>query len=163
MILAPTELSHVFPSVWSKCQCVLMRVATGSGLRSVSAFINCGRDTPIPASTSTLPSGPVRTAMFPPEPSSALIVLRSLCTAIGEVAALSLIRLTRPRASAKAWRGLSPPVAAKPPEARQQRQKARLEKPEDCVAFILSSIRAKTDASALQGKEWHAPLLSRDS
>ena len=74
--------------------------------------------------------------MFPPEPSSTLMLLRSLCTTIGEVAALSLIRLTRPRASAKAWRGLSPRVAAKPPEARQQRQKARLDRPEACVAFI---------------------------
>jgi hypothetical protein len=143
MIFAPTELSHVFPSVWSKCQCVLMSVVIGSGLSSTSAFINCGRDTPMPASTITLPSGPVRTAIFPPEPSSALMLLRSLCTAMGEVAALSLIRLTRPRASAKAWRGLSPLVAAKPPEATQQRQKARLDKPEECVAFILSSTRAK--------------------
>ena len=55
--------------------------------------------------------------MFPPEPSSALMLLRSLCAAIGEVAALSLIRLTRPRASAKAWRGVSETVAAKPAEA----------------------------------------------
>jgi hypothetical protein len=47
-----------------------------------------------------------------------------------------LIRLTRPRASAKAWRGLSPLVAAKPPEARQQRQKARLDTPKECVLVI---------------------------
>src|ERR1700722_2720989 len=93
-------------------------------------------DTPMPASTSALPSGPVRTAMFPPEPSSALMLLRSLCTTIGEVAALSLIRLTRPRASAKAWRGVSPLVAAKPLEATQQRQKARLDRAEGCVLVI---------------------------
>src|ERR1700722_19441145 len=117
-------------------------------------------DTPMPASTSALPSGPVRTAMFPPEPSSALMLLRSLCVTIGEVAALSLIRLTRPRASAKAWRGLIPFVAAKPPEAMQQRQNARLDKPEECAAFILSSIRADTDASALPGKEWHTAIAS---
>ena len=68
----------------------------------------------MPASTSTLPSGPVRTAMFPPEPSSTLILLRSLWVTIGETAALSLMRLTRPRASANAARGVShPPVAAK--------------------------------------------------
>ena len=41
------------------------------------------------------------------------IVFRSPCVTIGETAALSLIRLTRPRASAKASRGVShPPVAA---------------------------------------------------
>ena len=74
--------------------------------------------------------------MFPPEPSSTLMLLRSLCTTIGEVAALSLIRLTRPRASAKAWRGVSPLVAAKPLEAMQQRQKARLDRPEGCVLVI---------------------------
>ena len=136
MIFAPTEFSPRVSSVWSKCQCVLMSVVIGSELRSASALVNCGRDTRMPASTSTLPSGPVRTAMFPPEPSSALMLLRSLCTAIGEVAALSLIRLTRPRASAKACRGLSPVVAAKPPEARQQRQKARLDRPEECALVI---------------------------
>ena len=67
-------------------------------------LVICGRETPMPASISTLPSGPVSTAMVPPEPSSTLMLLRSLCVTIGEVAALSLIRLTMPRASAKAWR-----------------------------------------------------------
>ena len=67
------------------------------------------RDTPMPASISTLPSGPVRTAMFPPEPSSALMLPRSLCVTMGETAALSLIKLTRPRASAKTSRGVSQP------------------------------------------------------
>ena len=86
--------------------------------------------------------------MFPPEPSSALMLLRNLCTTIGEVAALSLIRLTRPRASAKAWRGVSAPVAAKPEEARQQRQKARLDKPEGCV-LVIDPLRS-TCASAFR-------------
>ena len=43
-----------------------------------------GRETPMPASTSSLPSGPVRTAMFPPEPSSTLTLSRSLWVTIGE-------------------------------------------------------------------------------
>ena len=43
-----------------------------------SALVICGRETPMPASTSTLPSGPVSTATLPPEPSSTLILLRSL-------------------------------------------------------------------------------------
>jgi hypothetical protein len=39
-----------------------------------------------------------------------------------------LIRVTSPRASAKAWRGVSqPPVAAKPAPVMQQRQKWRRE------------------------------------
>jgi hypothetical protein len=89
---------------------------------SASALVIWGRDTPMPASMSTLPSGPVRTAMLPPEPSSTLTLLRSLCVTIGATAALSLIRLTRPRASAKASRGVSHPlVAAKVAPAMQQR------------------------------------------
>src|SRR3984957_13795098 len=158
MIFAPTELSHVFPSVWSKCQCVLISVVIGSGPSSASAFINCGRDTPIPASTITLPSGPLRMAIFPPEPSSTLMVLRSLCTTIGEVAALSLIRLTRPRASAKAWRGLSPLVAPKPVEVRQQRQNARLDRPEERVAVIPPlHVRAGKESRALPS--WLSHIL----
>src|SRR4051794_6517520 len=74
----------------------------------------------------TLRSGPVSTATFPPEPSSTLMLFRSLWVVIGEAAALSLIRLTRPRASANASRGVSqPPVAAKVAPARQQKQKPR--------------------------------------
>jgi hypothetical protein len=50
--------------------------------------------------------------MFPPEPSSTLMSFRSLCVTMGDTAALSLIRLTSPRASANASRGVShPPVA----------------------------------------------------
>jgi len=71
----------------------------------------------------TLPSGRVSTATFPPDPSSALMLFRSLWVVIGEAAALSLIRLTSPRASANASRGVSqPPVATK---VRQQQQKPR--------------------------------------
>ena len=72
----------------------------GLGGDASRALVICVCDTLIPASTSTLPSGPVSTATFPPEPSSTLMLLRNLCTVIGEAAALSLIRLTRPRASA---------------------------------------------------------------
>ena len=53
------------------------------------------------------------------------MLLRSLCVTIGEVAALSLIRLTRPRASAKAWRGVSQPLVAANAAPRQHRQKPR--------------------------------------
>jgi hypothetical protein len=51
---------------------------------------------------------------LPPEPSRTLILFRSLYVLIGDTAALSLIRLTRPRASANASRDMShPPVTAK--------------------------------------------------
>src|SRR5260370_29051611 len=64
--------------------------------------------------------------MLPPEPSSTLILFRSLWVPMGDTAALSLIRLTRPRASANALRGVShPPVAAKAAPLRQHRQKCR--------------------------------------
>src|SRR6201999_1761328 len=105
--------------------CVLIRCVTGSLPRSASALVICGRDTPMPASISTLPSEPVRTATLPPEPSNTLILFLSLWVTIGDTAALSLIRLTRPRASANASRGVSqPPAAASAPPA-QQRQKPR--------------------------------------
>jgi hypothetical protein len=45
-----------------------------------------------------------------------------------------LIRLTIPRASANASRGVSqPPVAAKALEAMEQRQKPRLDRLEECI------------------------------
>jgi hypothetical protein len=66
--------------------------------------------------------------MFPPDPSSTLILLRSLCVTIGETAALSLIKLTIPRASAKASRGVNhAPAAVKAAPLAQQRQKLRLD------------------------------------
>jgi hypothetical protein len=72
---------------------------------------------------STLPSGPVSTAMFPPEPSSTLTLFRNLWVTMGDAAALSLIRLTMPRASAKTSRGVSQPfVAAYVAPAMQHRQ-----------------------------------------
>src|SRR5271165_6351303 len=90
---------------------------------------------------STLPSGPVRTPTFPPDPSRTLMLFRSLCVTIGETAALSLMRVTRPRASANASRGVSqPPVAANVVEATQQRQKPRLDMTEECIAVIVPSI-----------------------
>ena len=95
----------------------------------------------MPASTSTLPSGPVRTATFPPEPSSTVILLRSLWVTIGETAALSLMRLTRPRASANAARGVShPPVAVKAAPPTQHRQNPRRDMMEECFAVIVLSM-----------------------
>src|SRR3974390_1740130 len=80
----------------------------------------------MPASISTLPSGPVSTAILPPEPSNALTLLRSLWVVIGDIEALSLIRLTRPRASANASRGVSHPAPAVEATApKQHRQKPR--------------------------------------
>ena len=107
MIFAPAAFSQVLPSVWSKCQWVLIRWVMVRAPRVGERLGDLARDTPMPASTSTLPSGPVSTAMFPPEPSSTLMLLRSLWVTIGETAALSLIRLTMPRASANASRGVS--------------------------------------------------------
>src|SRR6516165_12832771 len=116
------------PSVWSKCQWVLIKCVTGSPPRPDRVLVSWGRDTPIPPSMSTFPSGPVRTAILPPEPSSTLTLPRNLYTVTGEDAALFLIRVTSPRASAKAWWGLSQlPVAAKAAPVMQQRQKLRRE------------------------------------
>ena len=84
----------------------------GSAPRAARALVSCGCDTPIPASTRTLPSEPVDTAMFPPEPSSTQMLFLSLCVTMGDTAALSLIRLTMPRASAHACRGVSHPAVA---------------------------------------------------
>src|SRR5262249_11410493 len=96
----------------------------GSLPSSERALVSCGRDTLIPASTRNFPSGPLRTAILPPEPSSTVRFPRNLYAVTGEDAALSLIRVTNPRASAKAWRGVSqPPVAAKAAPVVQQRQK----------------------------------------
>src|SRR5271165_4139958 len=141
MIFAPIEFNQAFPSAWSKCQWVLMRWVMGSALRSASALVIWGRDTLMPASISTLPSGPVSTATLPPDPSSTLMLLRSLWATMGEAAALSLMRLTMPRASAKASRGESqPPVAASPAEPRQQRQKPRRDIAEEWAFVILLSV-----------------------
>src|ERR1700733_12634282 len=65
-------------------------------------LVICTRDALMSASISTLPSGPVSTATLPPDPSSTLMSSRSLWVTIGETAALSLMRLTSPRASATA-------------------------------------------------------------
>jgi hypothetical protein len=121
-------VSQVLPLVWSKCQCVLTRWVIGSAPRSVSDLIICGRETAMPASISTLPSGPDSTATVPPDPSNTVILLRSLCVTIGDTAALSLMRLTMPRASANTSRGVShPPAAALAPAPMQQRQTRRRE------------------------------------
>src|SRR5215469_1508445 len=69
---APSAFSHSLPSVWSKCQCVLIRCLIGSRLRLLAASKIRERETVIPASMNTLPSAPVKTAILPPEPSRAL-------------------------------------------------------------------------------------------
>ncbi len=105
-----------------------MEPLVGSGPRLDRVLVSCGRDTLIPPSTSTFPSEPVRTAILPPEPSSTLTFARSLYEVTGEDAALSLIRVTSPRGSAKACRGLSQPlVAGNAAPVMQQRQKWRRE------------------------------------
>src|SRR6478735_8203030 len=112
----------------------------------------------MPASINTLPSGPVSTAMLPPEPSSALMLPRSLCVTIGEVAALSLIRLTMPRASAKAWRGVSHPpavaVAAPPMQHRQKPRRDRRCSFETVMAALALDEREKVgvDGFGLRGR-----------
>ena len=54
------------------------------------------------------------------------MLFRSLCVTMGDAAALSLIKLTRPRASANAWRGVSHPAVPMWVAApAQQRQKCR--------------------------------------
>src|ERR1700738_371079 len=112
----------------------------------------------MPASISTLPSEPVRTAMLPPEPSNTLILFRRLCVTIGDTAALSLMRLTRPRASAKAWRGVSQPlVAAKAAPPTQHRQKPRRDNRACFEEAMPSSFRSRLRlrlCSALAGRSF---------
>lgn len=61
------------------------------------------------------------------------MLFRSLYEFTGAVAALSLIKLTSPRASVYASRGVSqPPVAVKAAPPRQQRQKPRRDIKEAC-------------------------------
>jgi hypothetical protein len=75
---APAECSHSLPSVWSKCQCVLIRCFMGSALIDASASAIFGRAPAKPASMSSLPSRPERTAIFPPALRSFDRVLYSL-------------------------------------------------------------------------------------
>src|SRR5215831_6237371 len=79
MMAAPSAFIHVLPSAWSKCQWVLIRCLIGSRLRLLAALRIRERDAVIPASMKTLPSDPVSTAMFPPDPSKMLTSRRSLC------------------------------------------------------------------------------------
>src|SRR5262249_7563684 len=140
MTAAPSAFSHVLPSAWSKCQWVLMRCLIASRLRLLAASSSRGRDAVIPASMKTLPSAPVSTAMFPPDPSKMLTSRRSLCTLIGALAASSRIESTMLRASAKASRGVSQrPVAVKLAEPRQHRQNARRERKCRRAGGIISS------------------------
>src|ERR1700694_1870134 len=107
----------------------------------------------MPASINTLPSGPVRTAMLPPEPSRTLTLFRSLWVTMGEAAALSLIRLTRPRASAKASRGVGQPlVAANAAPPMQQRQNPRRDRSLSAEEPMLSLVRRQRGIV-------HEPLL----
>ena len=89
--------------------------------------------------------------MLPPEPSSTLTLLRNLCVTMGETAALSLIRLTRPRASANASRALGqPPVAAYAAPAQQHRQKCRRENKFSAAQSMASSLFVPVAGSAVQ-------------
>ena len=126
---APSSFSHWLPSVWSKCQWVLIRCLIGSRLRLLTASRMRGRVTVMPASMNSLPSPPVRTAILPPEPSRMLTLPRRLWTVTGVFAAESRIRSTMLRASANACEGLShPPLEAKPAATAQHMQKPRRER-----------------------------------
>src|SRR5215472_11429892 len=86
----------------------------------------------------TLPSAPVSTAMFPPDPSRMLTSRRTLCSLIGALAASSRIKSTMLRALAKAWEGVNqPPAATKPAVTVQQRQKSR----RDSVCWLDTNIQ----------------------
>src|SRR5215469_2300394 len=76
VIVAPAECTQAFPSVWSTCQCVLISCVIGSALRLLRASTIRAFDTENPESIRSLPSLPVRTAIFPPEPSRTLIPAR---------------------------------------------------------------------------------------
>src|SRR4051794_13612967 len=79
----------------------------------------------------------------PPPLQATIMLLLSLCVTMGDTAALSLIRLTMPRASANTSRGVShPPVAARAAPPTQQRQKPLLDKPlSSFMRFSLSCQR----------------------
>jgi hypothetical protein len=61
----------------------------GSIERSAATIFGC--ETAIPASTISRPSGPARTPMLPPDPSSMLTWPRSGCTVMGLAAAAALM------------------------------------------------------------------------
>src|ERR1700748_2817982 len=104
-----------------------MRCLIGSALRLLSASPTRALEAVIPASTRSFPSGPVRTAILPPDPSSTLTPPRSLCIVILAVTASARIISTMFFATAYALRGVSHPLpAAKDADATQQRQKPRL-------------------------------------
>src|SRR3954469_18552390 len=69
---------------------------------------------------------------------------------MGEVAALSLIKLTRPRASAKACLGVSQPCVAETAPAMQQKQNRRRESAIEGVTFIFSSPVGRNPFRSLQ-------------
>jgi len=74
----------------------------GSGLMAARALVICGFEVEMPASTSSLPSGPGRTAMLPPEPIKTLTLPRSFCVVIFAVAA-SIRAWTTMMGSACSW------------------------------------------------------------
>src|SRR5262245_59852202 len=102
---APAECSHSLPSVWSKCQCVLIKCLIGSELIDASADVIFGRAPAKPASISSLPSRPVRTAIFPPAPIRTLMLPRSFWTVTLLAAAVLRAVCTSPSFWAKTCHG----------------------------------------------------------
>src|SRR5215469_6437012 len=84
----------------------------GSEPRLLRASVIRGCDTVNPESIRSLPSLPVRTAIFPPEPSSTLILRRSVCVSIFAFAAESIIVWTMPFFCAETKRGAKTTAAA---------------------------------------------------
>src|SRR6516162_1678108 len=102
---APSECSHSLPSVWSKCQCVLIKRLIGSELIDARAAVTFGRAPAKPASIISLPSGPGRTAIFPPAPKRTLMLPRNFWAVTVAAAAVFRAVCTSPSFWAKSRRG----------------------------------------------------------
>src|SRR5580704_3792794 len=111
----------------------------GSALMLVRAAATFGREVMISPSTSSFPSGPLRTAIFPPAPKRTLILRRSACTVtFADAASLNAFG-TRSSSSANSSPGARQAAAtARPLEARNRRR-------ESSAAALLIIFRSLAD------------------
>lgn len=123
--------------MWSVCQCVLIKCLIGSALIDVNAFVILGRDTEKPASTRSLPSAPVKTAILPPEPSSTEILRRMGWMVIFAFAAALTIVGTIPCSFANSGRRASSVAPAETPAIARRRRRENLAGSNSCMIFLL--------------------------
>src|SRR5271154_2015345 len=95
----------------------------GSPLMPATTFETFDSAVTISASISSFPSGPVRTAMFPPAPSSTVMLRRSFCTVIGAtVASLNAFCTSESSCANNPLASTQPAATAMPDAARNRRR-----------------------------------------